>query len=143
RNGHQQKPQRAQTGNGLRFWLARRILDRVRPGLGMTRRGSRQTLVFATCVIAAAAGPVAAQIERAPRYAGRIVGVYDERTGIPIDSAEVRDMMSGLSASLASITAPRFRDLSFVGKPAWATSFRKRYCERTKIGRSEMWSSAE
>jgi hypothetical protein len=38
----------------------------------------------------------------APKFVGRVVGVYDDLTGKPLDSVEVRDMVSGQSALTTS-----------------------------------------
>lgn len=47
---------------------------------------------------AQAAPPAPAAAPRQVVGRGRIIGVYDEATGDPLDSVEVRDMLSGLSA---------------------------------------------
>jgi hypothetical protein len=57
-------------------------------------------IVFAAAALASAAGAQASGSGGAasPRGQGRIVGVFDERTGAPIEGASVRDMTTGWSA---------------------------------------------
>lgn len=47
-------------------------------------------------VLVAATGRLGgAQTKPDPKYIGRLVGVYDENTGDPLDSVEIRDMITG------------------------------------------------
>lgn len=59
------------------------------------------------CSVVWAAGasgqaPPQATVSPAVRFTGRVVGVYDDLTGKPIDSVEVRDMVGGSSAFTTS-----------------------------------------
>jgi hypothetical protein len=56
------------------------------------------------------------------RNTGRIVGVYDDRTGTPLDSVEVRDMVTGSSALTTSTGTVA---LSFVDSAGSLLRFRK------------------
>jgi hypothetical protein len=67
------------------------------------------------------ASPPAAQ-NTAPPFTGRIVGVYNDVTGEPIDSVEVRDMMGGSSALTTSTGTVA---LSFVADSGSLIRFRK------------------
>jgi hypothetical protein len=58
----------------------------------------------------------------APPFTGRIVGVYNDVTGEPIDSVEVRDMMGGSSALTTSTGTVA---LSFVADSGSLIRFRK------------------
>jgi hypothetical protein len=66
----------------------------------------RFVLALASALAGASASGQATPPPAAPKptaapplvYRGRLVGVFDELTGQPMDSVEVRDMMSGLSA---------------------------------------------
>jgi hypothetical protein len=43
-----------------------------------------------------------AQTPDKPKFAGRLVGIYDDRTGVPIDSAEIRDLTTNWFAFTTS-----------------------------------------
>ena len=57
------------------------------------------------------AGTALSQAPAQPKFLGRIIGVYDDNTGQPIDSAEVRDMKT---SSFALTTATGTVSLFFV-----------------------------
>lgn len=58
-----------------------------------------------------APGSAPAQAPAQPKYVGRIVGVYDDRSGNPLDSVEIRDMITG---SFAYTTSTGTLSLFFV-----------------------------
>lgn len=58
-----------------------------------------------------APGSAPAQAPAQPTYVGRIVGVYDDRSGSPLDSVEIRDMITG---SFAYTTSTGTLSLFFV-----------------------------
>lgn len=77
------------------------------------------------CVLAQAPAQPASRApatEPAARAIGRIVGVYDDQTGTPIDSVEVRDMASG---STALTTSTGTLSLFFVDTAGSLIRFRK------------------
>lgn len=45
--------------------------------------------------VARSQAPAGAPVAASPKYIGRLVGVFDESTGDPIDSVEIRDMVTG------------------------------------------------
>src|SRR5215216_6072961 len=57
------------------------------------------------------ASVASAQAATPPPFVGRVIGVYDDRTGRPLDSVEVRDMVSG---SVALTTSTGTLSLFFV-----------------------------
>lgn len=65
----------------------------------MFRRRTVVALAFPVlCAIAANAQSPSAPAARIPAYRGRIIGVYDEATGDPIDSVRVLDVLNGNSS---------------------------------------------
>jgi hypothetical protein len=81
--------------------LPRRHRDLGRRGRRYLRRWTG--FLFAVAAPAAPADVAGAQANpSASKFIGRVVGVYDNQTGQPIDSAEVRDMATGLSALTTS-----------------------------------------
>ena len=74
--------------------------------------GARRAAAIAMAALAfMAPGNAAAQIPAQPKYVGRIVGVYDDRSGNPLDSVEIRDMITG---SFAYTTSTGTLSLFFV-----------------------------
>jgi hypothetical protein len=55
----------------------------------------KRTTVLAFALLLAPAVQRGAAQQPEPKYIGRLVGVYDERTGDPIDSVEIRDVVTG------------------------------------------------
>lgn len=77
-----------------------------------TRRSAPLRNVFALSIVAIATASLAsAQSTPEQKFIGRLVGVFDENTGNPIDSVEVRDMITG---SFAYTTRTGTMSLFFV-----------------------------
>ncbi len=55
-----------------------------------------------------------------PKFLGRIVGVYDDRSGNPLDSVEIRDMITG---SFAYTTSTGTLSLFFVDTAGSLSAF--------------------
>jgi hypothetical protein len=82
-----------------------------------------RTLVLLAAMILSATPAVAQDTAAAPRvFRGRIVGVFDETTGEPIEGAEVRNMLNGMSSLT---TATGTLSLFFVDTTGGMISIRK------------------
>ena len=61
-----------------------------------------------------------------PKYLGRIVGVYDDRSGNPLDSVEVTDVATKSSALTTSTgrcrSSSSIRPAAFYDFESWATN---------------------
>ena len=82
----------------------------------------RTFLSLIACCSAIVAADAQTPTPAPPRSAGRVIGIYDERTGSPIDSAEVRDLATN---SFALTTSTGTLSLFFVDTAGALVRIRK------------------
>jgi len=81
-----------------------------------------RTVAFTLAFVLLPASSAVAQVTTPPKFVGRLVGIYDDRSGEPIDSAEVRDLATG---SFALTTSTGTLSLFFVDTAGGLLRIRK------------------